>query len=86
MAQELLPDGLKLDLDTQDLVVAFALEFIQLLTYQANEICQKETNNGYIAPTHVLRACEELGFDEYVCEIQAVTEAYDRQIKTMQKV
>jgi down-regulator of transcription 1 len=86
MAQELLPKGLNLSRDTHDLILAFAVEFIQMLTYQANEICQKETNNGYIALQHVVRACEELGFEEYVCEIQAVTTAYDRQIRMMQKV
>jgi len=86
MAQELLPDGLNLGRDTHDLILSFAIEFIHMLTFQANEICQKETRNGFIGLQHVVKACSELGFHEYICEIQAVTTVYDRHIRMMQKV
>ena len=86
MAQELLPKGIILSKDTHDLILACALEFIQLLTFQANEICQKQTRNGFIGLQHVVKACDELGFHEYVCEIEAVTAIYDQQLKQMQKV
>ena len=86
MAQELLPKGINLSKDTHDLILACALEFIQLLTFQANEICQKQTRNGFIGLQHVVKACEELGFHEYVREIEAVTAIYDRQLKLMQRV
>jgi len=86
MAQELLPEGLNLGRNTHDLIVACAHEFVHMVTFQANEICQKETKNGYIALQHVVRACEELGFPDYVDEIEEVTEIYDRQLKLMQKV
>jgi down-regulator of transcription 1 len=86
MAQELLPDGLNLSRDTHNLILACALEFIQMLTFQANQICQKETRNGFIGLQHVVKACEELGFHEYVREIEAVTAVYERQLKVMQKV
>jgi hypothetical protein len=86
MAQELLPDGLNLSRDTHDLIVSFAHEFVHMVTFQANEICQKETRNGYIGLQHVIRACEELGFPDYVDEIEEVSEIYDRQLKLMQKV
>lgn len=86
MAQELLPEGLNFTRDTHDLIVSCALEFIHLLTFQANEICQKETNNGYISLQHVLRACEELGFQEYIAEIESATNMYERELRTLQKV
>jgi hypothetical protein len=86
MAQELLPKGINLSKDTHDLILACALEFIQLLTFQANEICQKQTRNGFIGLQHVVKACEELGFHEYVYEIEAVTAIYDQQLKLMQRV
>ena len=86
MAQELLPEGICLSKDTHDLIQACALEFLHMLTYQANEICQKESRNGFIGLQHVVRACEELGFHEYICEIQAVTAIYERQLKMMQRV
>jgi hypothetical protein len=86
LAEELLPEGLYLGKDTQQLVMSCAHEFLHLLTFQANEICQKETNNGYISLQHVVRACEELGFAEYRGEIEAVSNVYDQQLKSSQKV
>lgn len=86
MAQEMLPQDMNLGRDTHDLIVSFAVEFIHLLTFQANEICQKETNNGYISLQHVIRACEELGFEEFVGEIENVSAVYESDLRTMQKV
>jgi down-regulator of transcription 1 len=86
MAQELLPDGLNLSKDTHNLILSCAIEFVQMLTFQANEICQKETRNGFIGLQHVIKACKELGFQEYICEIEAVTAIYDQQLKMMQRV
>lgn len=86
MAEELLPEGLYMGKDTQRLVVSCAQEFVHMLTFQANEICQKETRNGYISLQHVVKACEELGFAEYAGEIQAVSNVYDQQLKSSQRV
>jgi len=86
MAEECLPDGLYMGRDTRKLVVSCAEEFLHMLTFQANEICQKETKNGYIGLRHVMQACEELGFAEYTGEIEAVSTVYDQQLKSSQKV
>ena len=86
LAQDLLPGDLNLSEDTHDLIQACALEFIQLLTFQANEICQRESRNGFLGLQHVVRACGELGFQEYVGEIEAVSAVFERQIKFLQKV
>jgi down-regulator of transcription 1 len=86
MAQELLPEGLNLSRDTHNLIQSCAQEFIQLLTFQANEICQKESKYGFLGSQHVVKACEELGFPEYVGEIEAVTAVYGHHVKVMQKV
>jgi hypothetical protein len=86
LAQDLLPQDLNLREDTHDLIQACALEFIQLLTFQANEICQRENRNGFLGLQHIVRACQELGFQEYVCEIEAVSAVFERQVKLLQKV
>jgi hypothetical protein len=86
MAEELLPDGMSMDKDTRELVVSCAQEFVHMLTFQANEIAQKETRNGYMRLDHVVRACEELGFADYRDEIEAVSSVYDQQLKTNQRV
>ena len=33
-----------------------------------------------------MRACQELGFQDYVCEIEAVSAVFERQTKLLQKV
>jgi down-regulator of transcription 1 len=86
LAQDLLPEDLNLSDDTHNLIQACALEFIQLLTFQANEICQRESRNGFLGLQHVVRACQELGFQEYVCEIEAVSAVFEKQVKFLQKV
>ena len=86
MAQEKLPPGIHFAKETHELMVDCAEEFIHLLTFQANEICNRTSKTGYIALQHVTQACEELGFEEYIREIKDVSVKYDRQLKIMQKV
>jgi down-regulator of transcription 1 len=86
MVQEFLPDGITCGRDTQDLIVSCCHEFIQMLTFQANQICQRGTQSGFLGLPHVLKACEELGFPEYIREIQHVADVHGRQVKAIQKV
>ena len=86
LAEEVLPTGLTLDPDTHDLIVQLGLEFIRLLTSQANEICEEESSNGFLRVCHVLKACRFLGFEEYGPDIEAVVTDYEQQLKRIQKV
>lgn len=86
MAQELLPKDIYLSRETHDLILSFAIEFIHMLTYQANQICQKQNKNVFLGWQHVVKACEELGFQEYVGEIEAVVMEHEQQLKATQKV
>jgi hypothetical protein len=85
MVQGFLPDGITCGRDTQDLIVSCCHEFIQMLTFQANQICQQETQSGFLGLPHVIKACEELGFPEYIREIQLVADVHGRQVKAIQK-
>ncbi|KAL3690704.1 hypothetical protein R1sor_004355 [Riccia sorocarpa] len=73
--KEMLPPDVRVAKDAQDLLVECCVEFINLISSESNEICSKEEKRT-IAPEHVLRALEILGFGEYIGEVQAAYEQH----------
>ena len=57
--------------ETRDLLIECCVEFITMLSTEANEIAEKDAKKT-IACEHVNRALEDLGFGEYVPELQNV--------------
>ena len=64
--------------DTRDLLIECCVEFIKLISSEANEIAEKESKKT-IACDHVKAALEELGFSEYVDGVTEVAAEYRRQ-------
>lgn len=64
----------RLTADTRDLIANCCTEFVQLLSSEANEICEKDSKKT-ITPEHVLRALAQLGLDRYLAE---VTSEYEK--------
>lgn len=64
----------RLTMDTRELVAECCSEFVQLLSSEANEICERDSKKT-ITPEHVLRALQELGFERYHKE---VSDEYER--------
>lgn len=60
------------------------IEFIHLIASEANEICEKETKKT-IAGEHVVAALQELGFEEYVEEVDDVFKEHKKQQKVISK-
>ncbi|XP_028106810.1 protein Dr1 homolog isoform X3 [Camellia sinensis] len=56
-------------------------EFINLISSESNEVCSREEKRT-IAPEHVLKALEVLGFGEYIEEVYAAYEQH--RLETMQ--
>lgn len=54
----------RLTSDTRELIAECCSEFVQLLSSEANDICEKEKKKT-ITPEHVLRALEQLGLDRF---------------------
>jgi histone H3/H4 len=67
--------------ETRDLLIECCVEFITMVSTEANEIAEKDAKKT-IACEHITKALEELGFGEYVQEIMAVAD----QFKTSQVV
>eukprot|EP00026_Physarum_polycephalum_P015686 Phypoly_transcript_16424.p1 GENE.Phypoly_transcript_16424~~Phypoly_transcript_16424.p1 ORF type:complete len:237 (+),score=75.52 Phypoly_transcript_16424:29-712(+) len=74
LIKEMLPEDVKCSNDTRDLILECCVEFIHLISSEANDIANKEKKKT-IAAEHVLKALTALGFDEFT---EDVTEVYEK--------
>lgn len=79
---EILPasSGLAFGKDARDLLIECCVEFITLISSEANEISEKESKKT-IACEHITKALEQLGFGEYVKDIVEVASEHKEQLK-----
>uniref|UniRef100_A0A6N2KMX0 Transcription factor CBF/NF-Y/archaeal histone domain-containing protein n=1 Tax=Salix viminalis TaxID=40686 RepID=A0A6N2KMX0_SALVM len=78
--KEMLPPDVRVARDAQDLLIECCVEFINLVSSESNEVCSREDKRT-IAPEHVLKALEVLGFGEYIEEVYAAYEQH--KLETM---
>ncbi len=62
------------------LLIECCVEFITLISSEANEISEKESKKT-IACEHITKALEQLGFGEYVQDIMEVASEHKEQLK-----
>jgi len=74
LIKEMIPEDVKCSNDTRDLILECCVEFIHLISSEANEIANKESKKT-IAAEHVLKALQTLGFEQYTEEVNDV---YDK--------
>ncbi|KNA24717.1 hypothetical protein SOVF_013380 isoform B [Spinacia oleracea] len=79
--KEMLPPDVRVARDAQDLLIECCVEFINLVSSESNDVCNREEKRT-IAPEHVLKALEVLGFGEYIEEVYAAYEQH--KVETMQ--
>ncbi|MCJ1460167.1 hypothetical protein MMC28_010546 [Mycoblastus sanguinarius] len=70
--------------DARDLLIDCCVEFITLISSEANEIAEKEAKKT-IATEHIDKALRELGFPEYVREVLASAGEMKESLKTREK-
>nr|XP_043636200.1 protein Dr1 homolog [Erigeron canadensis] len=73
--KEMLPPDVRVARDTQDLLIECCVEFINLVSSESNEVCGRDDKKT-IAPEHVLKALEVLGFGEYIEDVYAAYEQH----------
>ncbi|KAG5408187.1 hypothetical protein BRARA_B00274 [Brassica rapa] len=56
--KEMLPADVRVARDAQDLLIECCVEFINLISSESNEVCNKEDKRT-IAPEHVLKALQQ---------------------------
>ncbi|KAI5083684.1 hypothetical protein GOP47_0003427, partial [Adiantum capillus-veneris] len=76
--KEMLPRHVRVARDAQDLLVECCVEFINLISSESNEICSREDKRT-IAPEHVMKALEVLGFGDYLEEVHLALEEHRRE-------
>jgi histone H3/H4 len=70
LIKEILPEDIKCAQETRDLILECCIEFIHLITAEANEHCARD-NKKVLTAEYVLRALETLGFENYAKEVKA---------------
>ncbi|KAJ8086370.1 negative cofactor 2 transcription regulator complex subunit ncb2 [Marasmius tenuissimus] len=81
---ELLPSDVACAKETRDLVIECCVEFIHLISSEANEICEKDSKKT-IAPEHIISALKQLGFDSFTSEVEDVLKDHKQQQKDREK-
>jgi histone H3/H4 len=85
LARELLPADVKVATDTQELIVKCSNEFVQLLATQANEVSEG-ANKKTLTPEHVVTALQQLGFDDFVAEVEAYWQQFKEDAQGAPKI
>lgn len=70
--------------DARELLIECCVEFITLISSEANEIAEKEQKKT-IAIEHIDKALKDLGFPEYVKEVLASAGDAKEMLKTREK-
>jgi len=84
LIQELLPQDVACAKDTRDLIIECCVEFIHMISTEANEICEAESKKT-IAPEHILGALRRLGFESFLPEVEEVLKDHKQQQKERDK-
>jgi histone H3/H4 len=72
---EILSSDVTFAKDARDLLIDCCVEFITLISSEANDIAEREAKKT-IASEHVVKALEDLGFNEYVDQINEVAQEH----------
>eukprot|EP01096_Ripella_sp_DP13-Kostka_P012047 TRINITY_DN4959_c0_g1_i1.p1 TRINITY_DN4959_c0_g1~~TRINITY_DN4959_c0_g1_i1.p1 ORF type:complete len:160 (+),score=64.37 TRINITY_DN4959_c0_g1_i1:87-566(+) len=69
LIKDFLPDDIKCSLEARDLVLDCCVEFVQLVSSEASDLCTKN-NKKTIGPEHVAQSLIDLGFSQYSERVQ----------------
>ncbi|KAK3703135.1 negative cofactor 2 transcription regulator complex subunit ncb2 [Vermiconidia calcicola] len=70
--------------EARDLLIECCVEFISMLSSEANEIAEKDAKKT-IACEHITKALQDLGFGEYVPELLHVADSFKTSQVTREK-
>jgi len=84
MIADQLPSDVACAKETRDLIIDACIEFIHLISSDANEICEKESKKT-IAPEHIISALKRMGFESFVPDVEDVLKDHKQQQKDREK-
>ncbi|KXS20137.1 histone-fold-containing protein [Gonapodya prolifera JEL478] len=80
LIQEMMPKDLQVSKEARELITECCVEFIHLLSSEANDVCEREQRKT-ISGDHVIKALKDLGFEDYAPEVEAVQKEHEKEIK-----
>ncbi|KNE66556.1 hypothetical protein AMAG_11684 [Allomyces macrogynus ATCC 38327] len=80
----MLPDDISCAKETRDLLIDCCVEFIHLVSSEANEVCEKDSRKT-IGPEHVITALQRLGFEDYIAEVRDSWDEHKESQKEREK-
>ncbi|KAG2224121.1 hypothetical protein INT45_000136 [Circinella minor] len=84
LINEMMPSDIICTKEARDLLIDSCVEFIHLIASESNDIADRETKKT-IAGEHIVLALKELGFDEYVDDVEDVYKEHRQQQKNRDK-
>ncbi|KAF8609517.1 histone-fold-containing protein [Ceratobasidium sp. AG-I] len=81
---EILPKDILSSKESRDLIIECCVEFIHMISTEANEICEKEAKKT-ISPEHIVGALKTLGFESYIEEVEGVLKDHKQAQKDREK-
>lgn len=85
MVKECLPPDARVPNETLELIIECCTEFVQLLSSEANEVSGKQ-NKATILPEHVIKALDELGFQQFTDDVRSTWDEYKQDQKQAPKL
>ncbi|KAE8211365.1 hypothetical protein CF319_g8667 [Tilletia indica] len=81
---ESLPEDITCSKETRDILLDCCLEFINLISSESNDICERGAKKT-IAPEHVVQALNDLGFKVFIKDVQDVLQDHKKLVKDREK-
>lgn len=81
---EILPKDIAISKDAREAITECSVEFIMMLSTQSNDIAEKEAKKT-IASDHVVKALEELDFNNYLTIINKILNEHKELLKGKEK-
>jgi histone H3/H4 len=78
LINDMLPAGIVCSKETRDTIIECCVEFIHLISAEANGICEEEAKKT-ISPEHIIGALKKLGFESYVAEVEETMRDHKQQ-------
>ncbi len=75
MMQEILPPDIVFSKEAREGLIECCVQFIMMVSTESNDIAERESKKT-IASEHVIKALEELGFEEYLDPIRETLEQH----------
>lgn len=78
--KEMMPNGTRTSPEARELMMDCCVEFIHLISSEANELCDKQQKKT-LTGDHVMQALQSLGFGDYNHEVKKEQQLYKENAK-----